>query len=160
MLAGKLRDQRIHLRLRCGGRNAFLQSSDAFQIMRAAMGGIAPEREGPPEVHGLAVSYAVVFVAGVLRARRHDASDRKRQGIQRDLPSDDVGIGRKPVPPQPVAQNHFLPVAGDFVVAGERMPARGAQSQHVEKPGSHLKAREPLRLAGSGKLQIAARKTG
>src|ERR1035438_2572478 len=116
--------------------------------------------KGPPDVNRLAVSYAVVFVAGVLRARRHHARDGKRLGIERDLPPDDVGIGGKTVAPQPVAQNRLLSVAGDLVVGVELMPARGVQSQHVEKPGSHLEACEALRLAGAGKLQIGARETG
>src|ERR1022692_8459 len=160
MLAGKLRDEPIHFRLRLGGCNAFLQSPDDLQVMRAAMGGIAAECKGPPDVNRLAVSYAVVFVAGVLRARRHHARDGKRLGIERDLPPDDVGIGGKTVAPQPVAQNRLLSVAGDLVVGVELMPARGVESQHVEKPGSHLEACEALRLAGAGKLQIGARETG
>ena len=71
-----------------------------------------------------------------------------------------LGSACEPVAPQPVAQNHLLSVAGDLVVGLELMPARGVQAQHVEKPGSHLEACKSLRLAGSGKLQIAARETG
>jgi hypothetical protein len=113
-----------------------------------------------PKVHRLTVRYAVIFVARVLGARRHDARDRKWRGLQRDLPSNDIGIGGKPIAPQPVAQNRLLFVAGYLVVGCEFVPARGVQSQHVEKTGSHREAGEALRLAGTGELQIGARETG
>jgi len=71
-----------------------------------------------------------------------------------------VGVAVEAFLPQPVAQNHLLPVAGDFVAAVELMAARGVQAQHVKESGGHLERRKPLRLAGSGKLQVAARESG
>jgi hypothetical protein len=84
--------------------------------MRAALVGIALEGKRPPEVYRFTVRYAVIFVAGMLGAGRHDAGDGERPGIEHDLAAEDVGVGGKTVAPQAVAQNHLLLVAGDFIV--------------------------------------------
>src|SRR5262249_46975090 len=107
-----------------------------------------------PHVHGFSVANAVVFVAGVMNARRHDAGDGEGLTIQDDLAAYDLWIGGEAAAPDAVAQNGDITPAGQLVVRSELTAERGRNAENAEIAGGETKAGEVLGLSAAGELAV------
>ena len=147
----------VQLRLGLLGGDAIFETRDALGVMRSAAGGISVESEGRPEIDVVTVGEGVVFVAGMLGARRHDSDDGKGLRIQGDFLSDDGGVGAESSAPEAVAKDDLLSVVGELGVAVEFAAELRMQAENAEESGGNAESVEADGFGGaSGELHVSA----
>src|SRR6185503_15734829 len=85
---------------------------------------------------------------------RHDADDRKRFSIQRDIAINDRRIAIETSPPERLTQNNNMFLT-DLIFTRQESPAeRGCNAENGKDIGTHELAIKSLRLSGASQIDI------
>ena len=118
------------------------------------------ERDGNPEIDGLAVRKRALTSTDMLQARRDDADHLEWPSRQVDGASDDRRIGAEPRAPDAIAQDHAIDAARPFVLFSKRPAERSPRAEELEVSSRHEQAFEILRACRSPELVAFAIESG
>ena len=95
-----------------------------------------------------------------VKSAREDADDGVRLVVEMNRLADDGGIGRKPIGPERVAEQHDVSAARTLFLGGEHSPEERLDLQEPEQRRGDVLAFDANRLAVSGETPVAAANRG
>ena len=150
-------DNGIDLRLRLRKRYPWLQpANDAVAARAARLQIVLGEGNRLPEIDLLSESAALHVEQGQrkLEFLRHDPDDREAASIERELLSDEFGIGVEPALPKALTDYDHVVVALTKLVWRKGAAAHGLNAEHGKQTRGHDGAGDPLRHFTGGEIEI------
>src|SRR5262249_20762693 len=86
--------------------------------------------------------------------------DLRRNVIQVQRLTDNIGVASKAPLPKPIAQNGYQVLPGSVFLRQERAPENGLLTQNVKKVQGHVGAQEPLGLSPACEIEVGIGESG